>query len=232
MAISSGHISQSQVALPRARACRSFDRSPRRQMARLLVVNLRVLLLVLGAWTAPAAAAGVRLSALARTLVVEASPRAGQVLHAGEDAITVTWSLNATAAAPGADAGYRAVKVSLCYAPASQVDRGWRKAHDDLSKDKACQLKIAQEPYAAAGGKLAYTVERDVPAASYCVRAYALDASGAQVAYGETAPSACFAVAGVTGITTPVEIAAAVLSAFSVAALAVFFVLENRKKTE
>uniref|UniRef100_J3LYX7 Uncharacterized protein n=1 Tax=Oryza brachyantha TaxID=4533 RepID=J3LYX7_ORYBR len=33
------------------------------------------------------------------------------VLHAGEDAITVTWSLNATAAAPGADAGYRAVKL-------------------------------------------------------------------------------------------------------------------------
>ncbi|KAF0891659.1 hypothetical protein E2562_010880 [Oryza meyeriana var. granulata] len=202
-------------------------------MARFRVVFC-VLLLALGArhvTPAAAAAAGVRLSALAKTLVVEASPRAGQVLHAGEDTITLTWSLNATAAAAGADAGYKAVKVTLCYAPASQEGRGWRKSHDDLSKDKACQFKIVQQPYAGAG-KFEYRVARDVPTASYYVRAYALDASGAQVAYGETAPEDCFAVAGVTGVTASIEVAAGVLSAFSVAALAVFFVLENRKKNK
>ncbi|EAY94557.1 hypothetical protein OsI_16333 [Oryza sativa Indica Group] len=196
---------------------------------------LLLLLVVLGAChvTPAAAAAGARLSALAKALVVEASPRAGQVLHAGEDAITVTWSLNATAAAAaaGADAGYKAVKVTLCYAPASQVGRGWRKAHDDLSKDKACQFKIAQQPYDGAG-KFEYTVARDVPTASYYVRAYALDASGARVAYGETAPSASFAVAGITGVTASIEVAAGVLSAFSVAALAVFLALENKKKNK
>uniref|UniRef100_A0A0E0KRY0 High-affinity nitrate transporter n=1 Tax=Oryza punctata TaxID=4537 RepID=A0A0E0KRY0_ORYPU len=197
-------------------------------------VFLPLLLLVLGSChVAPAAAvaaAGVRLSALAKTLVVEASPRAGQVLHAGEDTITVTWSLNAAAA--GADDGYKTVKVTLCYAPASQEGRGWRKAHDDLSKDKACQFKIAQQPYDAGdgAGKFDYTVARDVPTASYYVRAYALDASGTQVAYGETAPAASFAVAGITGVTASIEVAAGVLSVFSVAALAVFLVLENRKK--
>lgn len=201
-------------------------------MARLGVVFSSLLLAALGACCArPAAAAkAAHLSALGKTLVVEASPRAGQVLHAGEDTITVTWSLNATAAA-GSDAGYKAVKVSLCYAPASQKDRGWRKANDDLSKDKSCQFKVAQQPYAGAGGRLEYRVARDIPTASYHVRAYALDASGAPVAYGQTAP-AYFDVAGITGIHASVGISAGVLSAFSVAALAFFFVLENRKKNK
>uniref|UniRef100_A0A0D9W699 High-affinity nitrate transporter n=1 Tax=Leersia perrieri TaxID=77586 RepID=A0A0D9W699_9ORYZ len=205
-------------------------------MARDFRVVLCTLLLVLGAChVTPAAAAGVRLSALSKTLVVEASPRAGQVLHAGEDTITVTWSLNTTAAAAaGADAGYKSVKLTLCYAPASQVGRGWRKAHDELSNDKACQHTIAERPYAAAGdGTFVYGVARDVPTASYYVRAYALDASGTQVAYGETAPEEySFAVAGISGVTAPVRVAAGVLSACSVAALAVFLVLENRKKNK
>lgn len=163
------------------------------------------------------------------------------VLHAGEDTITVTWRLNASAPA-GADAGYKAVKVTLCYAPASQEDRGWRKANDDLSKDKACQFEIAQpQPYAyaaaagpgtGAGTTLRYRVARDVPTASYHVRAYALDASGAPVGYGQTAPAYYFRVAGVTGIHASLRVAAAVLSALSVAALAFFAVVEKRRKDE
>ncbi|WVZ86145.1 hypothetical protein U9M48_032978 [Paspalum notatum var. saurae] len=205
-------------------------------------LQLPLLLLVLGACCARPAAAAPLLSALGRTLVVEASPKAGQaipvklpVLHAGEDTITVTWYLNASSpAGADADAGYRAVKVTLCYAPASQVDRGWRKASDDLSKDKACQREIGERPYAGAGtgagaATLQYVVARDVPTASYYVRAYALGASGAPLGYGQTAP-AYFHVAGVTGIHASLRVAAAVFSAFSLAALAFFLAVEKRRK--
>ncbi|KAL6652521.1 hypothetical protein ACP70R_011446 [Stipagrostis hirtigluma subsp. patula] len=194
---------------------------------------LRLLVLGVCCVTPPAAtaAAAARLSALGRTLVVDASPKSGQVLHAGEDTITVTWSLNATSPA-GTDAGYKAVKVSLCYAPASQEDRGWRKANDDLSKDKACQFKITQQPYAGAGrATVEYRIARDIPTASYHVRAYALDASGAAVGYGDTAP-AYFDVAGVTGIHAPLQVAAAVFSAVSVAALAFLLAVEIRRKNK
>ncbi|XP_066349742.1 probable high-affinity nitrate transporter-activating protein 2.2 [Miscanthus floridulus] len=207
-----------------------------RSGAALPPLLLLLLLVVVGACFArPAAAA--HLSALGRTLVVEASPKAGQVLYAGEDTITVTWRLNASAPA-GADAGYKAVKATLCYAPASQEDRGWRKANDDLSKDKACQFEIAQpQPYAyAAGGPgtrtLRYRVARDVPSASYHVRAYALDESGAPVGYGQTAAAYYFRVAGDTGVHASLRVAAAVLSALSVAALAFFAVVEKRRKDE
>nr|CAB3487396.1 unnamed protein product [Digitaria exilis] len=186
-------------------------------------------LLVLAAFCA--AAEAVRLSALGRTLVVEASPKAGQVLHAGEDTITVSWRLN-TSSPSGADAGYSAVRVVLCYAAASQKDRGWRKASDDLSKDKACQRKIAEEPYTGGAGTIEYRLARDVPTASYDVRAYALDASGEPVGYGQTTPGYHFDVAGVTGIHASLQVAAGVLSAFSIAALAFFLAVEKRRKGE
>jgi hypothetical protein len=115
----------------------------------------------------------------------------------------------------------------------SQKDRGWRKSDDDLSKDKACQFKLTQQDYAAgARGSFEYTVARDIPTGSYYVRAYALDASGTQVAFGQTGPAAAFDVAGITGIHASIKVAAGVFSAFSVAALAFFFVVENRKKNK
>ena len=63
----------------------------------------------------------------------------------------MTWALNASQPA-GKDADYKNVKVSLCYAPVSQKEREWRKTPDDLKKDKPCQFKVAQQPYAGAGG--------------------------------------------------------------------------------
>nr|QBZ38590.1 high-affinity nitrate transport protein 2.1 [Saccharum hybrid cultivar ROC22] len=193
---------------------------------------LAVLLFAAACLPAPAAA-GVHLSTLPKALAVTASAKSGQVLHAGVDSVTVTWSLNTTEPA-GADAGYKNVKVKLCYAPASQKDRGWRKSNDDLSKDKACQFKVTQQAYAAGGspGSFTYVVARDVPSGSYYVRAYATDASGTEVAYGQTSPAAAFDVAGITGIHASLKVAAGVFSAFSVAALAFFFVVENRKKNK
>ncbi|KAJ1254241.1 hypothetical protein BS78_K100100 [Paspalum vaginatum] len=123
------------------------------------------LLLLLGACLTSPAAAAVHLSTLPKALAVTASPRRGQVLHSGVDSLTVTWSLN-TSEPAGADAAYKDVKVSLCFAPESQKDRGWRKSDDDLSKDKACQFKVTQQAYAAAAGgpgSFQYTVARDSP---------------------------------------------------------------------
>ena len=110
--------------------------------------------------------------------------------------------------------------------------RGWRKSNDDLGKDKACQFKVTQQAYAAGARSFRYVVARDVPSGSYHVRAYATDASGTEVAYGQTSPTAAFDVAGITGIHASLKVAAGVFSAFSVAALAFFFVVENRKKNK
>ncbi|OEL38056.1 High-affinity nitrate transporter-activating protein 2.1 [Dichanthelium oligosanthes] len=144
---------------------------------------------LLGACLPAPAAAVVHLSTLPKALAVTASAKPAQVVHAGVDTLTVTWSLNTTEPA-GADNAYKNVKVSLCYAPASQKDRGWRKSNDDLSKDKSCQFKLTQQAGAA------------------------------------------FDVAGITGIHASIKVAAGVFSAFSVAALAFFFVVENRKKNK
>ncbi|XP_006647452.1 high-affinity nitrate transporter-activating protein 2.1 [Oryza brachyantha] len=206
-------------------------------MARLgvaLSLSSLVLVVLLGAGLprpAAAAATQVFLSKLPKALVVAASAKHGEVLHAGENTVTVTWSLNSTEPA-GADAAFKSVKVKLCYAPASRKDRGWRKASDDLHKDKACQFKVTALPYAAGGGggRFDYVVARDVPTASYFVRAYAVDASGTEVAYGQTSPDAAFDVAGITGIHASLKVAAGVFSTFSIAALAFFFVVEKRKK--
>lgn len=150
------------------------------------------------------------------------------VLHAGVGTVNVSW-------VPSGDqpAGAANVMVELCYAPESRKDRGWRKLEDDLSKDKACQFKVTDEAYGSGSGSFVYRVKRDIPSGFYFVRAYVLDASGKFVAYGQTNDAAGdFQVAGITGITTSIKVAAGVFSAFSVVSLAFFFVVENRKKNK
>nr|XP_051194016.1 probable high-affinity nitrate transporter-activating protein 2.2 isoform X2 [Lolium perenne]XP_051194018.1 probable high-affinity nitrate transporter-activating protein 2.2 isoform X4 [Lolium perenne] len=187
---------------------------------------MALLVVVLAAECVESVTGAAMLSQLKPTLAVTASPTPNQVLHGGEDVITVTWSLNATA---GTDAEYKKVKVSLCYAPVSQKGREWRKTHDDLKKDKTCQFKVTEQAYAATG-TVEYRVALDIPTATYFVRAYALDASGTQVAYGQTLPGATFDVISITGVTTSIKVAAGVFSTFSIASLAFFFFIEKRKK--
>lgn len=69
-----------------------------------------------------------------------------EVLKAGDDKITVSWSLNRSFRAT--DDLYKNVKVTLCYAPASQVDGAWAKTEDDMTKDRTCQFTIVRGPYA------------------------------------------------------------------------------------
>lgn len=130
---------------------------------------------------------------------------------------------------------YRTVKVKLCYAPVSQQDRAWRKTKDDLSKDKTCQFLIVSRPYAPGGAaeRFRWTVERDLPSATYFVRAYSFDASDKQVGYGQSTDAKkstnLFQVQAITGRHASIDIAAGVFSTFSVISLFGFFFAEKRK---
>ncbi|KAM0033177.1 putative high-affinity nitrate transporter [Helianthus debilis subsp. tardiflorus] len=175
---------------------------------------------------------GVYFSSLKETLLVTATHTQGQVLKAGEDKITVTWRFNQTYPA-GTDSSYKTIKVKLCYAPISQKDRKWRKTEDLLKKDKTCPHKIVARPYAASNNSFTWTIERDIPSATYFVRAYAFDAQDVQVAYGQTTDAHkstnLFLVQAITGRHLSLDIASVCFSAFSVVSLAFFFFIEKRK---
>ncbi|KAK9119858.1 hypothetical protein Scep_017951 [Stephania cephalantha] len=181
----------------------------------------------------------VLFSSLNRTLVVHASPKQGDVLRAGENKITVTWTLNQTLPA-STDDHYTKVKLKLCYAPISQKDRAWRKTENEMKRDKTCQFTILAAPYYDSFGNadksrqsFEWAIERDVPTATYFVRAYAYDSAGAEVAYGQTTDgnkaSNLFDVQGISGRHVSLDIAAATFSAFSVLTLFGFFFNEKRK---
>ncbi|BAT76023.1 hypothetical protein LR48_Vigan01g230400 [Vigna angularis] len=177
----------------------------------------------------------VHFSSLKKTLDVTASPKQGQVLEAGTDKITVTWALNKTLPS-GTDSAYKTIKVKLCYAPISQKDRAWRKTVDELSRDKTCQHKIVAKPYDASNRtvqRFEWVIERDVPKATYFVRAYVFDSNGEEVAYGQTTDakksSNLFEINSISGRHASLDICSVCFSAFSVVALFVFFYIEKRK---
>ncbi|GMN19498.1 hypothetical protein TIFTF001_046960 [Ficus carica] len=154
------------------------------------------------------------------------------VLKGGEDKITVSWGLNKTFPA-GTDSAYKTIQVKLCYSPISQKDRGWRKTKDELSKDKTCQFKIVSRPYSAANQTFEWTVGHDVPSAIYFVRAYALNAGGDQVAYGQSTDANkatnLFDIQAISGRHVSLDITSICFSAFSVLSLFGFFLAEKRR---
>ncbi|KAK6123574.1 hypothetical protein DH2020_042684 [Rehmannia glutinosa] len=174
----------------------------------------------------------VSFSSLQRTLIVTGSPQTGQVLKGGVDKITVTWSYN-TSFPAGTDSSYKKVKIMLCYAPISQEERAWRKTEDHLNKDKTCQHKILTTPYKPSNNTLTWTVEKDIPTATYFIRAYVLDSHDKELTYGQTTNTEktanLFDVLAVSGRHLSLDIASVCFSAFSVVSLFVFFFLEKRK---
>ena len=161
------------------------------------------------------------------------------VAMAGIDEVVISWSLNQSLSA--VDSQYKNVKVKLCFAPVSQVDRGWRKTNDDLKKDKTCQFDIIEQPYNSnsKNNTVSWTVERDVPKGKYFVRAYVVDASGTQVAYGQRTnknnTANLFTIEAISGRHVLLDIATVVFSAFSVVSLFGFFFVEKmsaRKKSQ
>ncbi|XP_057464351.1 high-affinity nitrate transporter 3.1-like [Actinidia eriantha] len=175
---------------------------------------------------------GVTFSSLQRTLVVTSSPKAGEVLKAGQDQLTVTWSYNQTFPA-GTDSAYKTVKVKLCYAPVSQVDRAWRKTVDNLDKDKTCQFKVVAKPYSPSNNSFTWTVEKDIPTATYFVRVYVYNSNGDQAAFGQTTDTQkttnLFEIQAITGRHVSLDIASVCFSAFSIVSLFGFFYMEKRK---
>ncbi|XP_068652120.1 high-affinity nitrate transporter 3.1-like [Aristolochia californica] len=172
-------------------------------------------------------------STLPRTLIASTTTKKGSVLKAGEDTVKVTWELNSTLMA-GADAKYSKVVLKLCFSPVSQEERAWRKTHDELDKDKTCMFKIVEKAYTKnKQDSYDWEIERDVPTATYFVRAYAVDSNGHEVAYGQSTnsqkTSSLFDIEAITGRHTSIDIAAAAFSAFSVVSLFVFFYVEKRK---
>ncbi|KAL5972394.1 hypothetical protein ACLOJK_041648 [Asimina triloba] len=157
----------------------------------------------------------VLFSSLPPTLTVQASLRQGSVavLKSGEDIITVIWGLNGTTHR-GVDSQYKKAKVELCYAPISQQNRGpYTQSNKEVSID--------------------WMIKKDVPTATYFVRAYAVDASGKEVAYGQNTDknkaTNLFSVQGISGRHASLDIAAACFSAFAVVSLFGFFYEEKRK---
>ncbi|GAB2223703.1 hypothetical protein Droror1_Dr00004443 [Drosera rotundifolia] len=184
---------------------------------------------------APCHGAVLTFSDLQRSLLVSASPPPQQVLKAGEDQITVTWALNQSfTGANTVSSTYKTITVKLCYAPISQVDRPWRKTvNTNLAKDKTCQYTIVSRPYNSRYDTFTWTITRDVPTATYFVRAYTYNADGAEVAYGQTTnankTTNLFEVRGISGRHVSLDIASAVFSGFSLISLFGFFFLEKRK---
>ncbi|KAK4438492.1 High-affinity nitrate transporter 3.1 [Sesamum alatum] len=179
-----------------------------------------------------AACYGATFASLQDTLIVTGSPKAGQVLKGGEDNITVTWSLNTTFPA-GTDSDYKTVKIKLCYAPISQQDRAWRKTEEELKKDKTCQHKIVEKPYSPSANTFTWTVQKDVPTATYFIRAYVHNSIDKEVAFGQTTDSHkatnLFEIQAISGRHVSLDIASICFSAFSVVSLFGFFFLEKRK---
>lgn len=157
------------------------------------------------------------------------------VLLAGEDKISGTWVLNKTFPA-GTDSSYKTIKLKLCYAPISQRDRAWRKTENELSRDKTCPHKMLAMHYDASN-KTVHTFEwlikKDVPQATYFIRAYAVDSNDVQVAYGQTTntnkSTNLFQINAISGRHITLDICSICFSAFSVLSLLVFFYIEKRK---
>uniref|UniRef100_A0A1J3CN68 High-affinity nitrate transporter n=1 Tax=Noccaea caerulescens TaxID=107243 RepID=A0A1J3CN68_NOCCA len=164
-------------------------------------------------------------------LVVTAkTSRENVVLDAGIDKVTVTWKISSTATK---EAEFKTIKVKLCYAPVSQVDRPWRKTHNELFKDKSCPHLIVARPYDKNEQSIEYTLERDIPTGTYFVRAYAFDANNHEVAFGQSTDAEkktnLFSVQAISGRHKSLDIASVCFSVFSVLSLVGFFVNEKRK---
>ncbi|OVA20575.1 hypothetical protein BVC80_1065g133 [Macleaya cordata] len=178
---------------------------------------------------------GVLLSTLPQTLSVQASPRPGEILKAGEDKITLRWGLNQNFQGIITDDAYKIVKVKLCFAPISQQDRPWRRTVDDLIKDKTCQFDIVCRPYSKNNKEetFKWIIEKDIPTATYFVRAYALNSTEKEVGFGQTSNEHktinLFEIQVNSVRLALANIVAACMTAFCVVSVCVFCILEKRR---
>ncbi|XP_076960228.1 high-affinity nitrate transporter 3.1-like [Bidens hawaiensis] len=173
----------------------------------------------------------VLFSSLPRSLFVVVSVIEGQVLKAGEDDITVTFGLNQTTTNQTDE--YKKVKVKLCYAPVSQIDRKWRKTNDNLRKDKTCQFTIYNKPYEGNVEGFKWNIEKDIPTATYFIRSYVYNDADEEIAYGQTTNNKktnnLFKIQGISGHHVSIDVASICFSVFALLSLVGFFIIERRQ---
>ncbi|KAJ0104948.1 hypothetical protein Patl1_18148 [Pistacia atlantica] len=94
-------------------------------------------------------------------------------------------------------------------------------------------VELVERPYNKSLQTLDWIIERDVPTATYFVRAYAFNDDGHEVAYGQSTndqkTTNLFEVQAISGRHVSLDIASVCFSAFSVVSLAFFFFIEKRK---
>ncbi|RID78678.1 hypothetical protein BRARA_A01476 [Brassica rapa] len=151
---------------------------------------------------------------------LEAALECPPVLEAGKDMVRITWMLKSSAKVDD-DAAFKTVEVKLCYAPISQVDRPWRKTHNELSRDRSCPHKIVSKPYDNIPQSLNWTIDRETPHWNLLL------------AYGQSSDAEkttnLFIVEGINGRHTSLDIASICFSVFSFGSLLVFLVKEKKK---
>jgi hypothetical protein len=147
-----------------------------------------------------------------------------------KETILLRWSPLPTAAAAAKVPSFKTAHVKMCYGPASTVNRGWRKAIDDISLDRQCHRKIIDVPWTNGTSTATYELSEDLPGAYYRFRIYALNSTGQVVAYGQTNTSSIFTVIPITGRSTGLDVAVGVLSAVSGLTLAGYFLREQSQK--
>lgn len=145
-----------------------------------------------------------------------------------DEYIRVNWTALPAATTRGLLPRFRKAHVKLCYGPASTVNRGWRKAIDDIELDRQCHKKIIDVPWQ--NGFAVYKLSENIPGAFYRLRIYAIDESGDPIAFGQNTVQQLFYVIPISGRSTGLDVAIGVLSAVSGLTLAGYFLREQMIK--
>ncbi|MCD7464785.1 Nitrate transporter [Datura stramonium] len=114
-----------------------------------------------------------------QTLLLNSSPSQGQVLQGGEGQMSITWSLNKsypTGTDSRQDGGG---EVMLC---PSEPSGQRMEINNNLKKDKTCQINVVTMPYKPSNNNFTWTIDKEVPTATYFIRAYVYDSAGEVVA--------------------------------------------------
>ncbi|KAL3689526.1 hypothetical protein R1sor_015835 [Riccia sorocarpa] len=202
-------------------------------LQRLVVTVIMVITLATGVRNVE----GVLFSSLTRTLTViaqiQSENASAGAATVGVDSVSIDWSLDSTIPSKVGE-NYAYVKLELCFAPVSQIDRDWRNTYDDLDKDKTCFRELTTQRYRNAGDSFVWRIPKNVPGAYYFVRAYALTVTGVEVGYGQSTDdeknSNLIRIIPITGRLRVMDFAGILFSLLSVVSL--FLVLAKEARAQ
>jgi hypothetical protein len=143
------------------------------------------------------------------------------------DSVVITWSLNATAGAVVNASS--TLTIRACYAPASSVDRPWRKAQPIIGKDfdKNCNIKVAVGVDPALG-KFVFTPTDKAASALYNIEVLEMCEGGLYCAMGKSV--ATYGITAVDGRPTWLLACSFAFMGVGPFTLIAFFVYEKKIK--